>query len=77
MQSSFSIHGVDGIGGRISFFTFAFEVNASPNTSYWIDGPHDPGAPSPFPTVQGVSEPAHGGSYLVGTIPGATTCVGF
>jgi hypothetical protein len=77
-EGQLSIHGVDGVGGRISGGTFAFAVaNATPGSSYWIDGPHDPGAPSPFPTAPGVSEPAHPGSYFAGPIPGATTCVGF
>jgi hypothetical protein len=77
-EAQLSIHGVDGVGGRISGETFAFAVaSAAPGSRYWIDGPHDPGAPSPFPTAPGVSEPAHPSAYFAGPIPGATTCVGF
>lgn len=57
--------------------TFLFVIPAQPGEAFWIDGPNDPGAPSPWPTAAGVSEPAHPGAYFEGKIAPPLPCPGF
>jgi hypothetical protein len=57
--------------------TYLFVIPAEPGEAFWIDGPNDQGAPSPWPTAAGVSEPAHPGAYFVGTVAPPVTCLGF
>jgi hypothetical protein len=49
-ETTLAIYSVDGLGGDISDGTFVFAVAAHPGASFWIDGPKDPGAPSPAGT---------------------------
>jgi hypothetical protein len=57
--------------------TYLFVIPAQPGETYWIDGPNDPGAPSPWPTAPGVTEPLYPGAYFQGTIAPPIACPGF
>jgi hypothetical protein len=57
--------------------TYLFVIPAQPGEAFWIDGPNDPGAPSPWPAAVGLSVPAHAGAYCVGTIARPIACPGF
>jgi hypothetical protein len=57
--------------------TYLFVIPAQPGEAFWIDGPNEPGAPSPWPTGQGLSEPAHPAAYFAGSIAKPIPCPGF
>lgn len=62
---------------RLNDGTYLFVIPAQPDEAFWIDGPNDPGAPSPWPTAAGLGVPAHAGAYFVGTIARPIACPGF
>jgi hypothetical protein len=57
--------------------TYLFVIPAQPGEAFWIDGPNEPGAPSPWPTAPGLSEPAHPAAYFAGSIARPIPCRGF
>ena len=57
--------------------TYLFVIPAQPGEAFWIDGPNEPGAPSPWPTAQGLGEPAHSAAYFAGSIAKPIPCPGF
>lgn len=77
-ETRLRIHTVDGADDTmLNSGTFLFVIPAQPGKAFWIDGPNDPGAPSPWPTAAGVSEPAHPGAYFAGTVAPPLPCPGF
>jgi hypothetical protein len=77
-ETTLRIHTIDLTDdARLNNGTYLFVIPAQPDEAFWIDGPNDPGAPSPWPTAAGLGEPAHAGAYFVGTIARPIACPGF
>ncbi len=77
-ETTLRIH-TDYVAGdvRLNDGAYLFVIPAQPGEAFWIDGPNDPGAPSPWPTAAGVGGPAHAGAYFAGTIAKPNACPGF